>query len=217
MSNMYIRFLTCEPTSRRRLARSGSMLGCWGVGREVNNVLQGRLLLMVVDDTEQQHHVIWCTTCAPLLQWLQRMAFVFFFIHFFSFAVLAQVPPLQWINLSNLLQGSKGPPPLRDAAMGYDETRLVFHPSNRQLDSYTSQSLTHHIWRIIQERLSSVRDFSVGLASWHLLYILTVPVWISILSAGPFHLLRLPSSVIHPREVPLFVVAILLQASESFR
>ncbi|KDR83756.1 hypothetical protein GALMADRAFT_236113 [Galerina marginata CBS 339.88] len=32
------------------------------------------------------------------------------------------VPPLQWINLSNLLQGSARPPPLRDAAIGYDET-----------------------------------------------------------------------------------------------
>ncbi|TFK43545.1 hypothetical protein BDQ12DRAFT_731551 [Crucibulum laeve] len=32
------------------------------------------------------------------------------------------VPPLQWINLSNLLQGSAHPPPLKDAAIGYDET-----------------------------------------------------------------------------------------------
>ncbi|TFK28754.1 hypothetical protein FA15DRAFT_664799 [Coprinopsis marcescibilis] len=31
------------------------------------------------------------------------------------------VPPLQWINLSPLLQGSSAPPPLRDAALGYDE------------------------------------------------------------------------------------------------
>ena len=57
------------------------------------------------------------------------MAFLFFSIHFFSLSVLAQltqVPPLQWINLSNLLQGSSQPPPLRDAAMGYDDIRLVF-------------------------------------------------------------------------------------------
>ncbi|KAF8165358.1 hypothetical protein B0H34DRAFT_688877 [Crassisporium funariophilum] len=32
------------------------------------------------------------------------------------------VPPLQWINLSNLLVGTSRPPPLRDAAIGYDET-----------------------------------------------------------------------------------------------
>ncbi|KAF8897520.1 hypothetical protein BD779DRAFT_1667490 [Infundibulicybe gibba] len=32
------------------------------------------------------------------------------------------VPPLQWINLTALLQGSSPPPPLKDAAIGYDET-----------------------------------------------------------------------------------------------
>ncbi|KAG5646567.1 hypothetical protein DXG03_002870 [Asterophora parasitica] len=32
------------------------------------------------------------------------------------------VPPLQWINLSALLQGSSRPPPLKNAAIGYDET-----------------------------------------------------------------------------------------------
>ncbi|TFK75923.1 hypothetical protein BDN72DRAFT_809719 [Pluteus cervinus] len=32
------------------------------------------------------------------------------------------IPPLQWINLSNLVQGSSPPPPLKDAAIGYDET-----------------------------------------------------------------------------------------------
>ncbi|KAL1689319.1 hypothetical protein GGG16DRAFT_115145 [Schizophyllum commune] len=33
------------------------------------------------------------------------------------------VPPLQWINLSSRLQGSdNAPPPLKDAAIGYDET-----------------------------------------------------------------------------------------------
>ncbi|KAH9482635.1 hypothetical protein JR316_0004735 [Psilocybe cubensis] len=32
------------------------------------------------------------------------------------------VPPLQWINLSNVVQGTNRPPPLRDAAIGYDET-----------------------------------------------------------------------------------------------
>ncbi|KAF5322272.1 hypothetical protein D9619_001142 [Psilocybe cf. subviscida] len=32
------------------------------------------------------------------------------------------VPPLQWINLSGLLQGINKPPPLKNAAIGYDET-----------------------------------------------------------------------------------------------
>ncbi|GLB33795.1 hypothetical protein LshimejAT787_0106790 [Lyophyllum shimeji] len=31
------------------------------------------------------------------------------------------VPPLQWINLSGLLQGASRPPPLKNAAIGYDE------------------------------------------------------------------------------------------------
>ncbi|KAF8175374.1 hypothetical protein BJ912DRAFT_988653 [Pholiota molesta] len=56
---------------------------------------------------------------------------VFFFLGLllFSHATHAQnistsstVPPLQWINLSNLLQGSTSPPPLRDASLGYDDT-----------------------------------------------------------------------------------------------
>jgi hypothetical protein len=34
------------------------------------------------------------------------------------------VPPLQWLNLSGLLHGPS-PPPLKDAAIGYDETRYV--------------------------------------------------------------------------------------------
>ncbi|KAG6880048.1 hypothetical protein C0992_007365 [Termitomyces sp. T32_za158] len=32
------------------------------------------------------------------------------------------VPPLQWLNLSGLLQGSSSPPPLKNAAIGYDES-----------------------------------------------------------------------------------------------
>lgn len=33
------------------------------------------------------------------------------------------VPPFQWLNLSGLLKGTTQPPGLKDAAMGYDETR----------------------------------------------------------------------------------------------
>lgn len=36
------------------------------------------------------------------------------------------VPPLQWINLTNLLQGTAHPPPLKDAAIGYDEIRYLW-------------------------------------------------------------------------------------------
>jgi len=78
------------------------------------------------------------------------MAFFFFFIFLFSFSVLAQiistnspVPPLQWINLSNILKGSSRPPPLRDAAMGYDDTRLAFHPSNHPFFSFFSILTLH--------------------------------------------------------------------------
>ncbi|KAF8974764.1 hypothetical protein BDZ97DRAFT_48231 [Flammula alnicola] len=42
-------------------------------------------------------------------------------IHAQNISTTTPVPPLQWINLSNLLQGSTRPPPLRDAALGYDE------------------------------------------------------------------------------------------------
>lgn len=44
------------------------------------------------------------------------------------------VPPLQWINLSNVVQGTNRPPPLRDAAIGYDETRYDILHSHRGPD-----------------------------------------------------------------------------------
>lgn len=97
--------------------------------------------------TLQECHVIRCrsaTTRAVSTSFalvLQRMVFLFLL---FSLSVLAQntpVPPLQWINLSNLLQGSTRPPPLRDAAMGYDDTRLVSHPSNVSILKLHSRSL----------------------------------------------------------------------------
>ncbi|KAG7449231.1 uncharacterized protein BT62DRAFT_929205 [Guyanagaster necrorhizus] len=39
-----------------------------------------------------------------------------------SISTSITVPPLQWINLTNLLQGSTQPPALKDASIGYDET-----------------------------------------------------------------------------------------------
>jgi hypothetical protein len=57
---------------------------------------------------------------------------VIYFSTLLSMSVNAQnistdmpVPPLQWLNLSGLLNGPS-PPPLKDAAIGYDETRYVF-------------------------------------------------------------------------------------------
>ncbi|KAG6814168.1 hypothetical protein H0H92_000844 [Tricholoma furcatifolium] len=49
----------------------------------------------------------------------------FLAVHAQSISTNTPVPPLQWINLSPLLQGSSSPPPLKNAAIGYDETRHV--------------------------------------------------------------------------------------------
>lgn len=48
------------------------------------------------------------------------------------------VPPLQWINLSTVLQGNAYPPPLKDATIGYDEIRSVFCPPALLLISCTA-------------------------------------------------------------------------------
>lgn len=58
------------------------------------------------------------------------LGFVLFFaflqllqnIHAQNISTTATIPPLQWINITGLLQGSTQPPPLKDAAIGYDET-----------------------------------------------------------------------------------------------
>ena len=45
------------------------------------------------------------------------------------------VPPLQWIELTNLLGGSSVPPPLKDASIGYDDTDkllLIFGGESQQ-------------------------------------------------------------------------------------
>ena len=51
-------------------------------------------------------------------------------IHAQNISTTAAIPPLQWINITGLLQGSSQPPPLKDAAIGYDETTFVFYVSN---------------------------------------------------------------------------------------
>ncbi|KAF9451711.1 hypothetical protein P691DRAFT_796346 [Macrolepiota fuliginosa MF-IS2] len=43
-------------------------------------------------------------------------------VHAQNISTNTPIPPLQWINLSNVLQGTAHPPPLKDAAIGYDET-----------------------------------------------------------------------------------------------
>jgi len=47
-------------------------------------------------------------------------------LHAQNISTSTPVPPLQWINLSPLLMGSTRPPPLRDASIGYDETRYDY-------------------------------------------------------------------------------------------
>jgi hypothetical protein len=49
-----------------------------------------------------------------------------------NLSTTSAIPPLQWINITGLLQGSTQPPPLKDAAVGYDETRFVFQVSKRK-------------------------------------------------------------------------------------
>ena len=50
-----------------------------------------------------------------------------------NISTTAAIPPLQWINITGLLQGSTQPPPLKDAAIGYDETTSVFQFQNVHL------------------------------------------------------------------------------------
>ncbi|KAG5724371.1 hypothetical protein E4T56_gene16053 [Termitomyces sp. T112] len=52
------------------------------------------------------------------------------------------VPPLQWINLSGLLQGSSSPPPLKDAAIGYDESSRLLIIFGGESASGLAQSQT---------------------------------------------------------------------------
>jgi hypothetical protein len=54
-------------------------------------------------------------------------------IHAQNISTTAAIPPLQWINLTGLLRGSTQPPPLKDAAIGYDETRFVLECQNSTL------------------------------------------------------------------------------------
>ncbi|KAK2466201.1 hypothetical protein APHAL10511_001843 [Amanita phalloides] len=55
----------------------------------------------------------------------------------------AQVPPLQWINLSSIIQSSNGPPALKDAAIGYDENSRSIIVFGGESQGGISQSQTY--------------------------------------------------------------------------
>ena len=61
------------------------------------------------------------------------------------------VPPLQWLNLTGLLQGSSQPPPLKNAIIGYDESRSDLAPiKSPPIVSHLTQplqALCYHLWR----------------------------------------------------------------------
>ena len=56
-------------------------------------------------------------------------------VHAQTISTSMPVPPLQWIELTNLLGGSSVPPPLKDASIGYDDTDkllLIFGGESQQ-------------------------------------------------------------------------------------
>lgn len=70
---------------------------------------------------------VWLTGMAPCLLLLLQFTILLPFAALISAQNISTspVPPLQWINLTGLLQGVNKPPPLKNAAIGYDETRSV--------------------------------------------------------------------------------------------
>lgn len=77
---------------------------------------------------------------------------LFFSLHVFAQTISTNtpVPPLQWLNLSSLVQGSSQPPPLKDSAIGYDESRFVLHPP---LTSFCSLTVSPHFIQSIAHNL----------------------------------------------------------------
>lgn len=57
----------------------------------------------------------------PSLSLLLLCSFYLFPAHAQSISTSTPVPPLQWINLTDLLHGPSAPP-LKDASIGYDNT-----------------------------------------------------------------------------------------------
>ncbi|KAF8913884.1 hypothetical protein CPB84DRAFT_1669330 [Gymnopilus junonius] len=57
------------------------------------------------------------------------LSYLFSTVNAQNISTTTPVPPLQWINLTGLLQGSTPPPPLADAVVGYDDdsrTLIIF-------------------------------------------------------------------------------------------
>lgn len=59
-----------------------------------------------------------------------------------SISTSIQVPPLQWINLTGLLNGP-APPPLKDASIGYDDTSRSLLIFGGESSEGIPQSLTY--------------------------------------------------------------------------
>jgi hypothetical protein len=66
----------------------------------------------------------------------------FFLLALFR-AVCSQVPPLQWLNVTGLLQGSEKPIPLKDAVIGYDSTSSLVVIFGGESSSGIAQSQTY--------------------------------------------------------------------------
>jgi len=106
------------------------------------------------------------TRMAPILA-VFHFTTLFFAIFPFS-SVNAQdistdipVPPLQWLNLSGLLHGSS-PPPLKDAAIGYDETRYVYPFRHISSSFRQTKSLYYHLRRRVCRWFCAVANISVS-------------------------------------------------------
>ena len=80
----------------------------------------------------------------------RRVLFALFFfissclptLHAQTISTSMPVPPLQWIELTNLLGGQSVPPPLKDASIGYDDTNrlLLIFGGESQSGFPTSQT-----------------------------------------------------------------------------
>lgn len=85
----------------------------------------------------------------------------FSFVNAQNISTSMTVPPLQWLNLSGLLRGP-GPPPLKDAAIGYDETRYVGSLPSYPLQTFRRiQSFYHHFRRSIHRWFRTGTNISV--------------------------------------------------------
>ncbi|OCH90982.1 hypothetical protein OBBRIDRAFT_792792 [Obba rivulosa] len=71
----------------------------------------------------------------PLISNLLALSLCFATAHTQSISTGTPLPPLQWINITNLIGGSPVAPPLKDASIGYDDntrTLLIFGGESQQ-------------------------------------------------------------------------------------